>query len=71
MHQDQRGGPTPATDLGPIDFALIAQGLGGHGVRVEDERGFEAAVEAALATDRPSVIHLPLDRRWVSVDDRP
>jgi hypothetical protein len=25
----------------------------------------------ALGADRPTVIHLPLDRRWVSVDRRP
>jgi acetolactate synthase-1/2/3 large subunit len=71
MHQDRRGGPTPATDLGPVDFALVARGLGAHGVRLEAEGDFEAALRTALVADRPTVIQLALDRRWVSVDDHP
>lgn len=72
MHQDMADGGRPAaTDLGPIDFAAVARGLGADGVRVEADAEFEPALTAALAADRPTVIHLPLDRRWVSVDDRP
>jgi hypothetical protein len=41
-------------------------------VRVESDAGFESALRQALATaDRPTVIQLALDRRWVSVDDHP
>jgi acetolactate synthase-1/2/3 large subunit len=71
MHQEQRGGPTPATDLGPVDFALVARGLGANGVRLEAEADFEAALRTAVAADRPTVIQLSLDRRWISVDRRP
>lgn len=69
MHQDQRGVPAPvATDLGPIDFAAIARGLGAHGSRPSTEAELEHALRVALVSDRPSVIQLALDRRWVSVD---
>lgn len=72
MWQERRGsGQGIATDLGPIDFAAVAQACGARGVRVEHDAEFEPALRAALAADRTTVIHLALDRRWVSVDDRP
>ena len=49
----------------------IAEGFGARGVRAEDDEGFEAALREALVADGPTVIHLPLDRRWVSIDDHP
>jgi acetolactate synthase-1/2/3 large subunit len=72
MHQDQRGVDAPvATDLGTVDFAAVARGLGANGVRLDSDAGFEAALRSAIAGDRPTVIQLALDRRWISVDDRP
>jgi len=72
MHQDQRGtGRGVATDLGPIDVAGLAGAFGARGVRVDDDAAFEATLRDALEADGPTVIHLPLDRRWVSVDRRP
>jgi acetolactate synthase-1/2/3 large subunit len=72
MHQEQRGtGRGVATDLGPIDVAALAEAFGARGVRVDDDASFEPALRDALEADRPTVIHLPLDRRWVSVDRRP
>jgi acetolactate synthase-1/2/3 large subunit len=71
MYQDRRGGPAPGTDLGPIDFAMVARGLGANGIRIERDVDFEAELRTALAADRPTVIQLTLDRRWVSVDDHP
>jgi acetolactate synthase-1/2/3 large subunit len=69
MHQDARGtGRGIGTELGPIDFAAVAEGLGARGVRVEDDEGFDDVLRDALAADRPTVIHLPLDPAWVSVD---
>jgi acetolactate synthase-1/2/3 large subunit len=68
VHQDRRGtGAGETTDLDPIDFVAAALALGVHGVRVDDEAGFEPALTAALASGRTTVIHLPLDRRWRSV----
>jgi acetolactate synthase-1/2/3 large subunit len=72
MHQVRDGREPIGTDLGPVDFAAIARAMGARGVRVDSDAGFEAALRQALATtDRPSLIQLPLDRRWVSVDDHP
>jgi len=69
MHQDHRPtGTTIGTDLGPVDFAAIARACGARGVRVDTDDAFEPALRQALAADRPTVIQLALDRRWVSVD---
>jgi acetolactate synthase-1/2/3 large subunit len=71
-YQERRpGAAAVATDLGPIDFAAAARALGARGVRVEDDAGFEPALRQALVGDRPTVIHLVLDRRWEGVDSRP
>ncbi len=68
-HQEQRGSPTsPGTDLGPVDFAAAARACGARGVRVETDAAFEPALRTALAASGPTLIHLLVDQRWVSVD---
>jgi acetolactate synthase-1/2/3 large subunit len=70
MHQEARDSGEPiATDLGPIDFTAVARACGARGTRVETDDAFEGALRQALAADRPTVIQLTLDRRWLSVDD--
>jgi len=72
MYQDRRGVTDPAgTDLDSIDFAAVARACGARGTRVDTDAAFEQALRQALVSDRPTLIHLPLDRRWVSVDDAP
>ena len=79
MHQDRRNGSsagetgsTPvATDLGPVDFTAIARACGARGARVESDAALEPALRQALAADRPTVLQLVLDRRWVSPDQPP
>jgi acetolactate synthase-1/2/3 large subunit len=69
MHQERRPNAEPiGTDLGPVDFAAIARACGARGVRVDTDDAFEPALRQALASDRPTVIQLTLDRRWLSVD---
>jgi acetolactate synthase-1/2/3 large subunit len=69
MWQERRGtGVGVGTELGPIDFAAIGRACGARGIQVERDAEFEGALRAALAADRPTVIQLALDRRWVSVD---
>jgi acetolactate synthase-1/2/3 large subunit len=71
-YQDRRpGGSAAATDLGPIDFAAAARAMGARGVRVEDDGAFEPALRQALVADKPTLIHLVVDRRWEGVDSRP
>ena len=67
-HQVQRGLAPVGTDLGPVDWAKVAEGFGAIGVRVDRDDDFEAALRAALAATLPTVVHLVLDRRWASVD---
>jgi acetolactate synthase-1/2/3 large subunit len=71
-YQDRRpDGAGVGTDLGPIDFAAAARALGARGVRVDDDAAFEPALRQAIIGDRPTLIHLPLDRRWEGADSRP
>ena len=71
-YQDRRpGAAAVATDLGPIDFAAAARSMGARGVRVEDDAAFEPALRQALVADKPSLLHLVVDRRWEGVDSRP
>ncbi len=71
MHQDRSGRPHTATDLGPIDFAAVAEASGALGFRVTDDAAFEGAFRDALAARRTAVIHCLLDPSWVSVDEHP
>ena len=72
MHQRRRPNGTPiATDLGRIDFAAVARACGAQGIAVDDDAAFEPALRRALAADGPSVIHVALDRAWVSPDQPP
>ncbi len=72
MHQERRAsGSTVGTDLGPIDFVAVAEALGARGVRIDSTDAFEPALREALGVAQPSVLHLRLDRSWVSVDEAP
>jgi len=70
IHEEQvrRGFAPVATDLGPVDWVRVAEGFGALGARVERDDEFEAALRAALAASLPTVLHLLVDRRWVSVE---
>ena len=68
MHQRNEGRSLVATELGPIDFAAVARACGAQGGRVTRDAEFEAALRDALAAERPAVIHLQLDPRWISPD---
>jgi len=67
-HQVQRGLIPVATDLGPVDWVRVGEGYGAAGTMVDRDDAFEPALRAALAASRPTVLHLVVDRRWISVD---
>jgi acetolactate synthase-1/2/3 large subunit len=67
-HQVRRGFTPVATDLGPVDWVRVGEGYGALGARIERDDEFEPARRAALAAALPTVLHLVVDRRWVSVD---
>ena len=54
-----RGEPVHAVDLLGPDFTGLARALGCHGVRVSGPAELPGALTAALAADRPTLIHLP------------
>jgi pyruvate dehydrogenase (quinone)/pyruvate oxidase len=55
------GNPEYAVDLQPIDFAKFAEACGGVGIHVEEPDQVQAALEQALASNRPTVVEVVVD----------
>lgn len=71
-YQDRRAeGSIAGTDLGPVDWVAIARGFGARGTRVERDADVVPALKQALVSDRPTLLHLVVDRRWTGVDATP
>jgi len=69
LHQEEaHPGRVTATDLGAIDFAAVAEACGARATRVERDAEVAGAIEAALAADGVTVVHLRTDPRVLSVD---
>ena len=52
---------TIKADLGEIRFDKVAEAMGAHGERVADPRELKAALERALASGGPAVVHVDVD----------
>jgi acetolactate synthase-1/2/3 large subunit len=52
---------TIKTDLGEIAFDKLGESMGAHGERVADPRQLKAALERALASGGPAVVHVDVD----------
>jgi acetolactate synthase-1/2/3 large subunit len=62
MHQERHyPGRVSGTDLRNPDFAALARAFGGYGERVERTADLPAALERALTSGVPAVLHLPID----------
>jgi acetolactate synthase-1/2/3 large subunit len=62
MHQERHyPGRVSATGLRNPDFAAYARAFGGHGERVEENAEFAPAVERALASGKPAILHCLVD----------
>ena len=62
MHQERDyPGRESATALRNPDFAAYAQAFGGHGERVETTEQFAPALERAMASGKPAILHCLLD----------
>ena len=62
MHQEREyPGRVSGSDLFNPDFAALAQAYGWQAARVETTAEFEPAFVAALAADRPTLLHVRLD----------
>jgi acetolactate synthase-1/2/3 large subunit len=67
MHQERHyPGRISATTLHNPDFAAYAQAFGGHGERVETTDQFAPALERALASGKPAILHCILDPEVIS-----
>lgn len=56
-----------ATDLGKVKFADFAKSVGANGYSVDTAEAFEKALEDALASKKPSVIEIIIDKEQISV----
>jgi acetolactate synthase-1/2/3 large subunit len=62
MHQERHyPGRVSATELRNPDFAAYARAFGGHGERVESTAEFAPALERALASGKPAILHCLID----------
>lgn len=53
---------TIKTDLGEIEWDELARSMGAHGERVSDPAGLESALQRAVASGKPAVIHIDVDQ---------
>ncbi len=60
--QDTRFGRINETDLGKVDFAMMAQSMGVPGERVADVASFEAAVDKAMDVSGPYLIEVDMEQ---------
>jgi acetolactate synthase-1/2/3 large subunit len=67
MHQEREyPGRISATILKNPDFAAYARAFGGHGERVERTEEFAPALERALASGKPAVLHCLIDPETIT-----
>jgi acetolactate synthase-1/2/3 large subunit len=50
------------TDLGEIEWDVLARSMGAHGERVSDPAGLEGALRRAVASGKPAVVHVDVDQ---------
>jgi thiamine pyrophosphate-dependent acetolactate synthase large subunit-like protein len=50
----------PGTELPALDHVTVAQGYGAHALRIDDPAKLVPALEAALISDRSTVIVVPV-----------
>jgi len=67
MHQEKHyPGRVSGTDLKNPDFAAFAESFGIKGVKVDTNKGFEGAFEAALKSGQPALIEITVDPEAIS-----
>jgi acetolactate synthase-1/2/3 large subunit len=67
MHQEKHyPGRVSATDLKNPDFSAYARAFGGHGERVVADAEFAPALERALASGKPALLHCLIDKEAIT-----
>ena len=70
MHQERRyPGRVSATSLRNPDFAALARAYGGHGESVLTTADFALAFERAVASGKPSILHVKVDPEGYQLAD--
>jgi acetolactate synthase-1/2/3 large subunit len=64
FQNEHYGGRTFAVDYGDVDFAALARVLGAYGERVEDPAALLPALKRALASGRPAVVDVVIDKNF-------
>jgi len=62
FQKEHYGGRTFAVDYGDVDFAALARVLGAYGERVEQPSEVLPAIQRALASGRPAVVDVLIDK---------
>ena len=60
------GGRTFGVDYNDVDFAALARVLGAFGERVEEPAALPAALQRALASGRPAVVDVVIDKDFLA-----
>jgi acetolactate synthase-1/2/3 large subunit len=69
MHQERHyPGHVYGTDLVNPDFAALARAYGAHGETVNRTAEFAPALERALATNRPALLHVKIDPEAITMN---
>jgi acetolactate synthase-1/2/3 large subunit len=69
MHQERRfPRRVQATDIVNPDFAALARAYGGFGATVSRTEEFEPALEQAMTSGKPAILHLHLDPEAITPD---
>jgi acetolactate synthase I/II/III large subunit len=67
MHQERDyPGRVTATNLKNPDFAAYAKAFGGHGERVEQTSEFGPALERAIVSGKPAILHCLIDPETIT-----
>jgi hypothetical protein len=69
--EERPAGGGLGTRLGSIDFAAVASACGALGLSVSTDDEFEPALQQAIESGRPALLHLALDPAWTTPDYDP
>jgi acetolactate synthase-1/2/3 large subunit len=66
--EERPAGAGLGTRLGSIDFAAVATACGALGLSVSTDDEFEPALQQAIESGRPALLHLAMDPAWTTPD---
>ena len=61
IQEEKKYQRTSGVDFGPVDFKVYAEAFGAKGFAVESAEALEPVLRAAMDTDGPAVVAIPVD----------